>query len=71
MGGGGKGYLCHVVTTLILLPTFWFENLKHWRQITQENIELGGGLQNFLNYFRKTLSISNLCCLVQKSKVQF
>ena len=29
-GGGGKGYLCHVVATLILLPTLWFENLKHW-----------------------------------------
>ena len=46
-GGGEKGYLCHVVTTLILLPTLWFENLKRWRQITQENIELRGGLKNF------------------------
>ena len=46
-GGGGKGYLCHVVTTLIFLPTLWFENLKHWQQITQENIELRGGLKNF------------------------
>ena len=45
--GLGEGYLQHVVTTLILLPTLWFENLKRWRQITQENIELRGGLKNF------------------------